>query len=432
MEAVSKTSATELVDHLFRRMAGQLQSTLVRVFGPENIGLAEDVVQETLIKAFETWQYGGPPPNPEAWLTRVARNKAIDYLRHERSLKSRAIDLSLASPEQASVEELALFEDPFGDDQLSMIFLSCHPALSQEGQLALTLKIVAGLGVSEIAKAFLVPDETIAQRIVRAKRKIRDDGLGFEMPESYELYARLENVLSVIYLLFNEGYTASTGNSLIHQELCAEAIRLGELLAERLGDREPKIHALMALMLLQASRLSSRLDSGGSPLLLASQDRSTWDQTSIAAGIAHLKLAMRSHELSKYHLLAGIAVCHATAATYEETDWKAIRGYYDALILLDPSPIAELNRAIAISMTDGPQAGLAALEPLQSNDQMKHYHYLPATLGELYERSGDHRRARHYYFEAIGLTTNEIERRFLEEKYASAGRASVGIPTSGR
>ncbi|HEX5324891.1 MAG TPA: DUF6596 domain-containing protein, partial [Capsulimonadaceae bacterium] len=277
------------------------------------------------------------------------------------------------------------------------------------------------LGVSEIASAFLVSEETVAQRIVRAKRKIREERLRFEMPGSNELMGRLETVLAVIYLLFNEGYAASSGNSLIRKELCLEAIHLGQLLSERLGQQEPKIHALSALMHLQASRFGSRTDSSGSPLLLVSQDRSHWDRGYIESGIAHLKLAMKSGQVSSYHLQAGIAACHATALSYEETDWATILTYYDALRILDPSPITELNRAIALSMIDGPQAALAALEPLRSNAQMKQYHYLPATLADFYERAGDHEQSRIFYSKAIALTTNETEKRFLEEKRACAG-----------
>jgi RNA polymerase sigma-70 factor (ECF subfamily) len=413
------TGATELVDHLFRHMAGQMQSTLVRVFGTENIGLAEDVVQETLIKAFETWQYTGLPENPQAWLQRVARNRAIDILRHEKSVRARAIDQFLQEHDHAGVDPLFDVADPFGDDQLTMMFLCCHPALSQEAQLALTLRIVAGLGICEIAKAFLLSEETVAQRIVRAKRKIRDDGLCLEMPEDDELLARLDHVLTVLYLLFNEGYSASSGDYLIRSDLCEEAIRLARLLADRFGLQEPKIHALLALMHLQASRLGARVDSAGSPLLLAYQDRREWDQNHVSAGVSELKLAMESRELSTYHLQAAIASCHALAPSYEETDWAAVCSYYDALIQIDPTPVGELNRAIAIAMAEGPHAGIDALDKLRRDQHLCRYHLLPATLGELYERAGDRERARQFYSEAIALTTNETEIRFLESKRAS-------------
>lgn len=403
----------DLVDHLFRHKAGQMVATLTRIFGVENLELAEDVVQETLIKALRQWPYRGVPENPGGWLMQVARNQALDVIRRQMNFRNKLA--ALVDQENGDAPEVS-FDDPLGDDQLTMMFICCQPALSPESQVALTLKAVGGFGVPEIARAFLTSEATIAQRLVRAKRQIREQGVAFELPPAEELSERLNSVLSVLYLLFNEGYSAQHGEDLIRRELCAEAIRLGLLLAAHPLGGQPKIHALLALMFLQASRLPARVDAEGNLLILAEQNRSQWDQEMIQRGLHHLERAMAGNELSLYHLEAGIAATHASAPTYDDTDWPAILGYYDELMAMTPSPIIALNRAVALAMVQGSEAGIAELETIKDSPQLKGYYLLPATFGEWYERSGQADKAKAYYRQALEMTANEAERRFLGRK----------------
>lgn len=423
----SDTQVSHLVSHLFRHKAGQMVSTLTRLFGVEHLQLAEDVVQETLLQALQQWPYRGVPDNPGAWLAAVARNRALDVLRRESTLRTKLAMLDeptqyagLASEQQTGAE--SFLDDPFGDDQLTMMFLCCHPSLSREAQVALTLKTVGGFGVSEIARGFLVSEETVAQRLVRAKRKLREEPLPFALPAADEWAERLEAVLQVLYLLFNEGYTAYQGENLVRQDLCAEAIRLCSLLAGHALGSLPKVHALLALMLLQASRLDTRVDAAGNLLLLAEQDRSQWDREAIQGGLYHLERAGAGDELTEYHLLAGIAACHAVAPSYETTDWRKILFYYDSLILINPSPVIALNRAVAIAMVQGPHVGLSALDEIKHRPELHNYYLLPATYGELYERIGEYERAAACYREALACMGNEAERRFLLRKLGRCQR----------
>jgi RNA polymerase sigma-70 factor (ECF subfamily) len=426
---VQPSDIHQLVDHLFRHKAGQMISTLTRIFGFDHLELAEDVVQETLIKAMQLWPYRGVPDNPGAWIVQVAKNRALDILRREAVFRDKAAQWLDQEELQGDVEAQLSLDDPLGDDQLTMMFIGCHPALSPEARVALTLKTVGGFGVSEIAHAFLVKESAIAQRLVRAKRMIRDEHLPFRLPDAHELPARLDSVLEVLYLLFNEGYNAHTGADLIRLDLCGEAIRLCRLLsAHALGDRPP-VHALLALMLLQASRLPARVDEAGDMLLLAEQDRGRWDRQTMAQGFFHLDQARSGDELSQYHLQAGIAACHAAAQTYESTDWATIRFYYDQLLALNASPIIALNRAVAVSMVDGVQAAIAALEQIKDHPQLKSYYLLPATFGDLYERMGQTAQAVIHYRSALKLAANESERRFLLRKLQ---RAEVAAQTSAR
>jgi RNA polymerase sigma factor (sigma-70 family) len=406
-----------LVDHLFRHKAGQMVSTLTRIFGVGNLQLAEDVVQETLLQALQQWPYRGVPDNPSAWIVQVAKNRALDVLRREANL--RQVLARVSQPPLEDIGETAFsLDDPLGNDQLTMMFMCCHPALPRETQVALTLKTVGGFGVSEIARAFLVPEATIAQRLVRAKRKLREEEIDFALPRTEELPERLDAVLQVLYLLFNEGYTAYRGEDLVRHELCAEAIRLCWLLTGHAIADQPKVHALLALMLLQASRLSTRVDAEGNLLLLSEQDRSQWDRAAIQAGLHQLKRAAAGDELTEYHLVAGIAASHAVAESYEATDWKKILFYYDSLLRVNRSPIIALNRAVAVAMLEGPRAGVAALDQIKDDPALRNYYLLPATYGELYERSGESERAAAYYREALALMGNEAERRFLLKKLA--------------
>jgi RNA polymerase sigma-70 factor (ECF subfamily) len=413
------TPVNQLVDHLFRHRAGQMVSSLTRVFGPANLELAEDVVQETLLKALQLWSYQGIPANPDGWLIQTARNRAVDVLRRDANFRAKvplAVDWSAV---ERGVELETSLDDPLGDDQLTMIFLCCHPALAREARVALTLKTVGGFSVSEIARAFLVSDDAIAQRLVRAKRKIRDEHIAFELPDGDELAARLDSVLGVLYLLFNEGYGAYQGEDLVRHDLCAEAIRLGSLLVVQPVGKRPEVYALLALMLLHASRLAARVDDAGNLRRLAEQDRSRWDRGLIQRGMSYLALAADGDVLTEYHLLAGIAACHATADRDEATDWPMILQYYDGLVAINSSPVIALNRAVALAMVRGTSVGIAEVERLAGQGALRRYYLLPATLGELYERAGRREKAAEYYRLARDLAANETEKRFLGSKLAA-------------
>jgi RNA polymerase sigma factor (sigma-70 family) len=415
------TPVGDLIDHLFRHKAGQMVSTLTRIFGPDHLELAEDVVQESLLQALQQWPYRGIPDNPSAWIVAVAKNRALNVLRREALFRDKApAFLGEPGPGPAAVAELAL-DDPLGDDQLAMMFMCCYPGLAPDAQVALMLKTVGGFSVEEIAAAFLQPTATIAQRLVRAKRRLREEAVAFALPPPDVLPARLDAVLAALYLLFNEGYDAHHGEELVRSDLCAEAVRLTTLLAEHALTCQPKVHALLALMLLQGSRLAARLDPTGRLLRLAEQDRARWDREAIRAGLYHLDQAGTGDELTEYHLQAGIAACHAVAASEAETDWSTILMYYDALVARNPSPILALNRAVALAMVAGPRAGLAALEAIEAQAQLQDYYLLPASLAEMHERLGDSARAAVYYRAALRLTHNAAERRFLEVQLAACG-----------
>lgn len=406
-------SVPQLVDHLFRREAGRMVSTLTRVFGPENLTLAEDVVQEALLQALRTWPFRGVPDNPGGWLLQVAKNRALDALRREANLERKgeeirtwAASLSPASPEESE----AL------DDQLRMIFICCQPAVPKEARVALTLKTVGGFGVPEIARAYLAREATVAQRLVRAKRKIEEAKPPFAVPPPAELPEALDSVLEVLYLMFNEGYAASSGEDLVRQDVCAEAVRLARLVAGHPATDAPKAHALAALLLLQAARNPARMDSEGNLLLLSEQDRGLWDRRMIAAGFHHLDRAAQGTEISSYHLEAGIAACHAGAPFPEETDWPYILSLYDALLAVKPSPVVALNRAVALAMVEGPDAGLAALREIRDHPAFADYYPLPVTEGELHARAGRTDEAARCFEEALGRVCPEPVRRRLRER----------------
>jgi RNA polymerase sigma factor (sigma-70 family) len=428
-DATSADDVPTLVEHLFRRQAAQLVATLTRILGPARLELAEDAVQETLLKALRSWPYQGLPANPAGWLLTVARNTALDHLRRERNWRDKQAAIAALQrpspyddPQQAS-ERL---DDSLRDDQLRLMFVCCHPALSRDTRVALTLKTLGGFGVPEIARAFLTPETTIAQRLTRARRTLRTRNLPFVVPEAHELPARLDSVLDVIYLLFNEGYSASHGAELTRAELCTEAIRLLTLLAEQPVGDTPRVHALLALLLLQASRLPARTDADGNLLLLEEQDRARWDRELLLAGLRRLARSATGDELSAYHLEAGIAACHAVAPSYAATDWPRILEHYDDLLRLQPTPVAALNRAVALAMVRGPAAGAAELERIRGLPGLDSYYLLHVTAAEFARRLGHTEAALEHLRRAMAFDVTEPERRCLARRLAEVTGEGTG------
>lgn len=393
----------ELVDHLFRREAGRIVATLTRLLGVKNLALAEDVVQEALIRALELWPYDGVPANPSAWLIQVAKNRALDRLRRETTLAAKLHELVPSNAGQSPSQ-------PFDDDEVAMLFLCSHPALTPESRLALTLKLAGGFGVREIARAFLAEESAIAQRLVRAKRQIREEALTFEMPGDRDMPERLESVLSVLYLIFNEGYGA------LRQDLCEEAIRMARLVADHPFTAQPSSHALLALLLLQSSRFAARLDPTGSLLLLGDQDRTRWDRARINEGLLFLDRSAAGYVITPYHLEACIAAAHAISPDVTSTDWPRIVDLYDHLYQLKPSPVVALNRAVAIARVDGPRAGIDEIERLQSQPSLQRYYLTHAALGALWRELADEDKARSHFKQALDCSCSDVERQFLEQR----------------
>jgi RNA polymerase sigma-70 factor (ECF subfamily) len=412
MESSAQQDAHRLVAHLFRHQAGRIVASLARVFGSRHLDLAEDVVQDALVKALQQWPFRGIPENPAGWLTLVARNRALDVLRRDSSLELKVAELERSLMQSGAGEGNPNESDM--DDQLALILMCAHPALPIEGQVALTLKTACGFSTGEIARAFLTPEATIAQRLVRAKRQIREQDIVIDPPHPTVMPERLEGVLRVIYLLFNEGYAATRGHELVRADLCDEAIRLGTLLVHY-GPGLPAVHALLALMLLQAARLPARTQDDGTLAILAKQDRSLWDQRLIAGGLRHLAASAAGDTLTVYHLQAEIAAIHATASE-ADTDWTAIVALYDQLYQLESTPIVALNRAIARSRADGPRAGIKALEEIGAHPALRHYHLWSAVGADLWKQIGDFQRAADAYRTALECSCTEPERRFLESQ----------------
>lgn len=388
-----------------------------------DVGLAEQFAQDALVAALETWSTGSIPDKPGAWLMATAKNRALDHLRQAKMQveKHAQIGLGLEATEALTVPDTfdvvdAVQRDPIGDDLLRLIFTACHPVLSTEARVALTLKVLGGFTIDEIARAFLVPETTIAQRIVRAKRTLSEARVPFELPAPEELGVRLASVLEAIYLIFNEGYTATSGERWMRPELADEALRLGRVLAE-LAPQEAEVHGLVALMEFQASRAAVRVDAAGRPVLLLEQDRRRWDQLLIRRGIAALARAERlGGALGPYALQAAIAACHARARFADETDWARITALYDALAAVNPSPVVELNRAVAVCMAFGPVAALAIVDGLRDAPQLKDYHWLPSVRGDLLEKLGRRDEARVEYERASLMAQNVRERELLRER----------------
>jgi len=408
-----------LTDHLFRHEAAKLVAVLTGIFGIERLQLAEDVVQEAMVRALQTWPYYGVPKNPAAWLTQAAKNLALDNLRREKTFHEKQpqiISHIEQLPGEADGGNSPMFENEIKDDRLRMMFVCCHPLISREDQVALALKTLCGFSPPEIAKAFLTTEAAIAKRLTRAKQRIREAGIRFEIPEGEELARRLDAVLQSLYLLFNEGYKASSGDSLIREDLCQEAIRLGQLLAEHPAGSQPRTHALLALMLLNAARIPSRMDSEGNLLRLQEQDRTRWNHPMIARGMFHLAHSAAGDELSEYHLQAGIAACHCAARDYAATDWVHILELYDRLIEFDDSPVVALNRAVAVAEVRGPQAGIETVDAIQNLQSLESYYLLHAVLGEFEIRLNHARAAAGHFRKAMQLAEIKSEQVFLAKR----------------
>jgi predicted RNA polymerase sigma factor len=410
------SDAHRAIDGVWRIESPRLIAGLARIV--RDVGLAEELAQDALVAALEQWPQSGVPDNPGAWLMATAKHRAVDLLRRLKRLESKYETLGRElEGRQLTVSDFdAALDDDVGDDLLRLMFIACHPVLATEARIALTLRLIGGLTTDEIARAFLVPGPTIAQRIVRAKRTLAEAHIPFELPGQAERAARLSSVLEVLYLIFNEGYSATAGDDWMRPALCEDALRLGRILAE-LALQEPEVHGLVALMEIQASRTNARTGPSGEPILLLDQDRARWNRILVRRGLAALDRAEKlGGALGPYALQAAIAACHATARNADETDWVRIAALYDALAQIAPSPIVELNRAVALGMAFGPAAGLEIVDALTDEPSLKSYHLLPSVRGDLLAKLGRHAEARAEFERAATLTKNARERELLLER----------------
>ena len=421
----SVNAVQSLVDHLFRRESGKMVSALTRVFGTTNLDLAEDVVQETLLLAMQRWPFDGVPGNPAGWLYQAAKNKAIDTIRRQQTFRRFEPELThaLQATGQAThvLDRLFLAEE-IADDTLRMMFTCCHPALPTESQITLTLKILCGFGTAEIARALVTQEAAVDKRLYRAKRRIREEGAAFEVPSGPELSTRLQSVLSVLYLMFNEGYNSSFAEDPIRKDVCLEAMRLGQVLGEHPIGRHSMTAALVALMCFHAARFDARLDDDGHLVTMRHQDRGRWDRRLVAEGFRYLEESASGSDVGHVHLEAGIAALHCAADTYERTNWLEIVRLYDHLMAIRPTPIVALNRAIAIGERDGAEAGLRAIRAIHDLDALDRYYLLPAALGEMHLQLGHLEEAGRFFERASALTSSRAERQLLRQKLASCGR----------
>ena len=410
---MTATITHHAIEAVWRIESARIIAGLTRIV--RDVGIAEELAQDALVAALEQWPDSGIPDNPGAWLMAAAKHRAIDMFRRNKRLERKHEELGreLQAQELAVPDFEAALDDDIGDDLLRLVFIACHPVLSTEARVALTLRLLGGLTTEEIARAFLVPEPTIAQRIVRAKRTLAEQRVPFEVPRGPDLAARLSSVLEVIYLVFNEGYSATKGDDWMRPALCEEALRLGRILAE-LESQEPEVHGLVALMEIQASRAKARTGPLGEPILLLDQNRAKWDQLLIRRGLAALDRVEKLGGMQgPYALQAAIAACHARAITREETDWARIVALYEALAQLTPSPVVELNRAVAVAMAFGPRAGLELVEKLTAEPSLRSYHLLPSVRGELLRKLGRFEEARVDFERAAWLTQNSRERELL-------------------
>jgi len=425
MSTTTQAATQRAIDAVWRIEQARIVAGVARMV--RDIGLAEELAQDALVAALEHWPADGVPANPGAWLMTTAKHRALDRLRRDKNLamKLEQIGLDLEAREALVVPDFvdaldAARQDDIGDDLLRLVFTACHPLLSPEARVALTLKLLGGLTTAEIARAYLVPEPTIAQRIVRAKRSLAEARVPFEVPRGDELAPRLASVLEVVYLIFNEGYTATAGDDWMRPALCDEALRLARMLAE-LAPHEPEAHGLAALLEIQASRTAARTDEEGRPVLLTDQNRARWDHLLIRRGLAalgHAEQLAEKHKrpLGPYALQAAIAACHARAPSASDTDWPRIAALYDALTQITPSPVVELNRAVAVAMAFGPAAGLAIVDSLVDEPALKKYQWLPAVRGDLLAKLGRHDEARTEFLRAAAIATNERERALLHDR----------------
>lgn len=417
---VASTDVSHLVEHLFRHEAGKMVAILTRIFGLEHLSLAEDVVQEALSRALTTWPFYGVPQNPSAWLMRASRNLALDVVRREKVFREKQAEIVHLMDRPTPSPDASIFtEHEIADDRLRMMFVCCHPVIPAEAQIALALNTLCGFSITEISRAFLTTEAAIAKRLTRAKQKIRESKIPFEIPTGEDLASRLDVVLEALYLLFNEGYKASTGDKLVREDICHEAIRLASLLAQHAVGNRPKCHGLLALMLLNAGRIPGRVDEEGNLLRLNEQDRSCWEQSMIARGMFHLGQSADGEILSRYHLEAGIAACHCAAPDFDSTNWGQILALYDHLVAFDHSPIIALNRAVAVANVRGPAAGIAAVESIRNREQLDSYYLLYAVLGEFESQLGNYSTAAGYLRQALELTQLKSEQVFLSRRIQS-------------
>ena len=415
------TETHRAIEAVWRIESARVIAGLTRIV--RDVGIAEELAQDALVAALEQWPAAGIPDKPGAWLMATAKHRAIDFLRRGTLVDRKHEDLGreMAEREMAVPDLAAAMDDSIGDDMLRLVFIACHPVLSTEAQVALTLRLIGGLTTEEIARAFLAAEPTIAQRIVRAKRNLSEANVPFEVPRGAEFAARLSSVLQVIYLIFNEGYSATAGEDWLRPALCDDALRLGRILAE-LVPNEAEVHGLVALMEIQASRAKARVGPSGEPILLLDQDRGRWDRLLINRGLAALKRAEQLGGVrGPYAIQAAIAACHARAATNEQTDWARIASLYGDLSQVNPSPVVELNRAVAVGMAFGPEAGLELANPLQQDPALRGYHLLPSVRADLLKKLGRFQQARAEFERAASLTRNSRERNLLLERARSCG-----------
>jgi len=427
--AVTATDTHRAIDAVWRIESARIIAGLARIV--RDVGLAEELAQDALVAALQQWPESGVPDNPGAWLMATAKHRAIDQWRRNKLLERKHEELGReieVQQELAVADFDAALDDDVGDDLLRLVFISCHPVLPNEARIALTLRLLGGLTTEEIARGFLVPEATVAQRIVRAKRTLAEARVPFEVPRGAELAARLSSVLQVLYLIFNEGYSATAGEDWLRPALCEDALRLGRILAE-LMPNEPEVHGLVALMEIQASRSSARVGPSGEPLLLLDQNRALWDQLLIRRGLAALERAEKlGGARGPYALQAAIASCHARAITPEETDWARMVALYEALAQVAPSPVVELNRAVAVAMAFGPAAGLEIVEGLASEPSLENYHLLPSVRGDFLAKLGRFDEARAEFEHAASLTRNARERELLLGRASACAGGSIAPP----